>query len=99
MPIQDGPRELLCKNLTCQKLWYTEWPEMRRTFASSDEMKVLECEVCKSTRADRCRVRQRDKDDTRHAKPPFSEAPYVVPYNMPKYFAQQLRALQFAQNA
>ena len=99
MPIQDGPGELLCENLTCQKLWNTEWPKMRQAFASFEEMKVLECEVCKRNRADRCRVRQSDKNDTRHAEPPFSEAPYVVPYNMPKYFAQQLRALQFAQNA
>ena len=62
-------------------------------------MKALECEICKATRAERCRVRQSDQNDTRHAQPPFSEAPYVVPYNLPKYFAQQLRALQFAQNA
>ena len=25
MPIQDGPGELLCENLTCQKLWNSEW--------------------------------------------------------------------------
>ena len=41
----------------------------------------------------------RQADDTRHEEPPFSEAPYIVPYNMPKYFAQQLRAIQFAQTA
>ena len=99
MPIQDGPGKLLCENLTCQKLWSTEWPNMRKAFASFDEMKLLECDVCKRIREDRCRVRQSDKNDTRHAEPPFSEAPYVVPFNMPKYFAQQLRALQFAQNA
>ena len=72
---------------------------MRKAFTSFDEMQLLECDVCQNTRAARCRVRQSNKDDTRHAQPPFSEAPYVVPYNMPKYFAQQLRALQFAQSA
>ena len=99
MPVQDGPGKLLCENLTCQKLWSTEWPNMRKAFASFDEMKMLECDVCKRIREDRCRVRQSDKNDTRHAEPPFSDAPYVVPFNMPKYFAQQLRALEFAQNA
>ena len=72
---------------------------MRKAFTSFDAMQRLECDVCQTTRAARCRVRQSDKDDTRHAQLPFSEAPYVVPYNMPKYFAQQLRALQFAQSA
>ena len=72
---------------------------MCKAFTSFKEMQLLECDVCKKTRAARCRVRQSDKKDTRHAEPPFSEAPYVVPYNMPKYFAQQLRALQFAQSA
>ena len=72
---------------------------MRKAFTSFEEMQILECDICKNARANRCRVRQSDKDDTRHETPPFSEAPYVVPYNMPKYFAQQLRALQFAQNA
>ena len=99
MATQEGPGELLCKNPTCQKLWVTEWLEMRRGFATFDEMKLLECEVCKSTRAERCRVRQSEHADTRHAESPFSEAPYIVPFNLPKYFAQQLRALQFAQTA
>jgi hypothetical protein len=99
MPTQDGPGELLCKSAACQKLWDSDWLEMRRTFASFAEMQMLECDVCKSIRADRCRVRQSDKADARHTESPFTEAPYVVPYNLPKYFAQQLRALQFAQNA
>ena len=72
---------------------------MRKKFSSWDEMQLLECDVCQNKRAERCRVRQKDKNDTRHAELPFSKAPYVVPYNMPKYFAQQLRALQFAQSA
>ena len=72
---------------------------MRKNFTSFDDMKILECDLCKKTRAERCRVRQSDTGDTRHAALPFSEAPYVVPFNMPKYFAQQLRALQFAQSA
>ena len=72
---------------------------MRKAFTSFEEMQLLECDVCRKSRAERCRVRQSNKDDTRHAELPFSEAPYIVPYNMPKYFAQQLRALQFAQSA
>ena len=72
---------------------------MRKKFTAVDDMLILECAVCKGLRADRCRVRQSDKNDTRHAEAPFPDAPYIVPYNMPKYFAQQLRALQFAQTA
>ena len=30
--------------------------------------------------------------------PPFSNAPYVHPFNAPKYHAQQLRALNFAKS-
>ena len=99
MPTEDGLGKLLCNNKECQKLWDSEWFRLVQNFTSFEEMKSLECEICKATRAERCRVRQSDQNDTRHAQPPFSEAPYVVPYNLPKYFAQQLRALQFAQNA
>ena len=72
---------------------------MRKAFASVDDMLALECYVCKTARRNRCRVRRSENNDMRHTEPPFTEAPYVVPYNMPKYFAQQLRALQFAQSA
>ena len=99
MPQAQGAGQLLCRNPACEKLWKTERLEMRSAFASIEDMLALECGVCKSTRADRCRVRQHDHDDTRHTESPFAEAPYIVPYNMPKYFAQQLRALQFAQTA
>ena len=99
MPQTQGSGRLLCGNSECMKLWETEWPKLRRAFTSTDDLLASECDVCKSTRADRCRVRQSEQNDTRHSQPPFSEAPYVVPYNMPKYFAQQLRALQFAQSA
>ena len=99
MPQPQGAGQLLCGNPECEKLWKTEWLAMRRAFTSVDDMLALECDVCKSTRANRCRVRQSEHNDTRHTQSPFSEAPYVVPYNMPKYFAQQLRALQFAQTA
>ena len=99
MPQPQGTGELLCQNAACQKLWEVEWPEMRKAFAPVDDMLALECDVCKTARRDRCRVRRSENNDIRHTKPPFTEAPYVVPFNLPKYFAQQLRALQFAQSA
>ena len=99
MPQPQGSGMLLCGNPACEILWKTEWLEMRNKFAAVDDMLALECAVCKGLRTDRCRVRQSDKHDTRHAEAPFADAPYIVPYNMPKYFAQQLRALQFAQSA
>ena len=45
------------------------------------------------------RQKSENKSDDRHANPPFTEAPYIVPFNLPKYFAQQLRAMQFAKAA
>jgi hypothetical protein len=99
MPKAQGAGHLLCGNPACEELWNTGWLAMRKAFESTADMLAKECDVCKSTRQERCRVRQHDLNDTRHTEAPFVEAPYVVPYNMPKYFAQQLRALQFAQTA
>ncbi len=95
----DGSAELLCGNYDCHKLWSETWPAMRWQFATFEEMQVLECSHCKALRAERCRVRRAKTTDTRHEKAPFTEAPYVVPFNLPKYFAQQLRAMQFAKAA
>ena len=95
MPNARGTATLLCQNRSCLKLWEEDWPAMRKDFASFDEMKALECSVCRTSRQNRCRVRQTDQGDERHAQQPFIEAPYIVPFNMPKYFAQQLRAMEF----
>ena len=72
---------------------------MHRAFGSWEAMQALECDTCKELRARRCRVRGFGGSDDRHAQPPFTEAPYVVPFNLPKYFAQQLRAMEFAKAA
>ena len=99
MPQPEGAAILLCGNPACESLWKTEWLAMRKELAAVDDMLAVECTVCKDLRAERCRVRENDKNDTRQAEAPFPDAPYIVPCNMPKYFAQQLRALEFAQTA
>ena len=58
MPTENEEGKLLCQNATCQKLWSTDWLNMRKAFASFEEMKALECTICKQAREERCRVRQ-----------------------------------------
>jgi len=99
VPAGDSTGTLLCKTPACDKLWQEEWPAMNEAFSPWEEMQALECDTCKELRAKRCRVRGFDGCDDRHAQQPFTEAPYVVPFNLPKYFAQQLRAMEFAKAA
>ena len=57
----------------------------------------LECETCKTERRRRCRViLPGNANDGEHMKEPFAHAPYVHPFNAPKYHAQQLRAVNYA---
>lgn len=90
---------LECGNDACYALAERTWPAMRRKFATWEEMAALECDICKSKRQLRCRVQHDTGKDKRHSEPPFTEAPFIVPYNLPKYFAQQLRAVEFAKAA
>ena len=56
-----------------------------------------ECDVCRIERARRIQVVSEANGNTaRVHKPPFAGAPFVHPYNAPKYNAQHLRALEYA---
>ena len=59
------------------------------------EMVSAECAICSKHRADRCRVRCHEWDK-RHEEKPFTDAPYLHPFNLPRYYALLLRALRFA---
>jgi hypothetical protein len=57
----------------------------------------MECEVCQAERKRRCRVIfPGGWNDGAHTQEPFAHAPYIHPWNAPKYQAQQLRAISFA---
>ena len=98
MPQESGELLLTCGNASCCELATTRWPAMNK--ASNDwatKMQPLECDTCKQERCRRSRVR-REKDNT-HREPPFTSAPYIVPFNLPKYHALQLRAMDFVRTA
>ena len=53
--------------------------------------------MCARHREMRCRARLPGEEDKRHEEPPFTDAPYLHPYNHPRYHALLLRAVRFAQ--
>ena len=94
-----GTAEPSCKNPSCFCLATIKWPEMLRRGCLWILRQNLECDVCKLERKRRCRVMlPGDTSERRHLETPFSNAPYVHPFNAPKYHAQQLRALNFAKS-
>ena len=96
MPETEEPT---CGNPRCSRLASIEWPEMLRRGCSWILRQNMECDVCSRERKRRCRVLlPGDTSEQRHLEPPFSVAPYVHPFNAPKYHAQQLRALNFAKS-
>ena len=93
--------QVSCGRQRCQTLAAGLWQEMwRRGEGSKDsweERKQLECEVCKTERARRCCVLGLDDVvEDRYSKEPFAHAPYIHPFNAPKYHAQQLKTVNFA---
>ena len=63
--------------------------------ATWTDMASLECVACRGERLARSRVAFSDQDP-RFQRPPFEAAPYIHPNNLPKYYAQQQRAIVFA---
>ena len=94
MPQTNRPE---CGDPACQDLASKIWPEMRRDGAAWEERQRLECPLCRKERARRARVRL-TPEDKRHMGDTFVGAPYVHPYNAPKYQALQYRASIFAQS-
>ena len=91
---QDSPE---CGNTACSELARTIWPKMRSEGKSWQMLAELECEVCRVERKRRCRVALPGNDnEKKHLEEPFASAPYIHPFNYPKYHAQQLRSILFA---
>ena len=91
---QDSPE---CGNTACSELAKTIWPKMRSEGKSWQMLAELECEVCRIERKRRCRVALPGNDnEKKHLEEPFASAPYIHPFNYPKYHAQQLRSILFA---
>ena len=87
---------LLCQQAACYTLCEEVWPAQRKRAEPWSEIVAAECDICAKHREARCRVRSEDWD-RRHEEKPFTDAPYLHPYNHPRYHALLLRAVRFAQ--
>ncbi len=89
---EEAPR---CGCGRCRELQTESWTRMFLEGAAWADMAALECDACKGERLARGRVAFSDQDP-RFQQPPFEAAPYIHPNNLPKYYAQQQRAIVFA---
>ena len=89
---EEAPR---CGNARCRELPTDVWPQMFLGGAAWVDMVALECDICNTERFARGRVAFSDQDP-RFQQTPFEAAPYIHPNNLPKYYAQQQRAIFFA---
>jgi len=84
-----------CGQPRCATLAGQVWPEMLHRRSDWVLRKSLECDSCAAERRRRCCILQ-SVTDRRYQEEPFAHAPFVHPFNAPKYHAQQLRAVNFA---
>ena len=82
-----------CRNLRqkWQELWERKlltWTEMLA--------KAPECSICRQERQRRCQVHDGSEASCLRLREDFAGAPYVHPYNQPKYQAQICHAVNFA---
>jgi len=89
--------DVLCGLDACRQL-PNVWDQHLRIRPNStwEERRSQECDICASQRKRRCRVvgssdLSPDMNDVH-----FVDAPYIHPFNAPKYHASQLRAVNFA---
>ena len=85
-----------CKRKACEQLASVTWPLMQQQHMVWEAAVALECAVCKAERKRRARVLDLSTDNKPHADPAWAEAPYIHPFNVPKYMAAALRSMQFA---
>ena len=72
------------------------WPNARG-HTQWQTLKQQECEACQAERLRRCRVLLSiPEGEGPHTSPKFAAAPYVHPFNLPKYQAQISHAVLFA---
>ena len=94
---EDRAYTLQCGQDACYKLGDETWPEMNTHECIWQDMQLLECDICAESRAVRRRVlTQDDITAGRHRENAYVRAPYIVPFNMPRYHAMQLRAIEMA---
>ena len=87
-PKAEGDRyTLLCENENCYRLCDTIWPAQRQRCTPWSEIVKAECERCRNERDTRCRVQLDVSKDRKHLQSPFPDAPYLHPFNQPRYHA------------
>ena len=92
-----GQGELICGSAACQYLQDVTWPELQRRGCPWAIRQRSECMICQEHRRRRIRVLTcLPVDKQAETLQEFIDAPYVHPYNKPKYHAQICHALQFA---
>ena len=93
-PSIDRPE---CGDPRCVRLSKTHWEELREANLSWEQRQSFECDLCKAERVRRCRVVQEgNSNELKQSEEPFAHAPYIHPFNAPKYNAQILRSATFA---
>ena len=90
-----------CGEEGCQALQALRWPRMvKEKHGSWREMQQLECKRCQQERRRRCQVLQdTEGEDNKKRFQSFASAPYVHPFNQPKYHALICHAWQYAKTA
>ena len=92
LPGSDIPQ---CGNHSCRDL-DAIWNEMWRKGMSWLRRQDLECDTCKRERKRRCRVLKASDLDRNAKLEAFAAAPYVHPFNQPKYHALMCHAIHYA---
>ncbi len=70
---------------------------MFRAGLSWELRQSMECDACSTERRRRCRVMlPGNGNDGAHRRAPFVDAPYIHPFNAPRYHAQVLRTMNYA---
>jgi hypothetical protein len=86
-----------CGEELCHELAQETWPRMQAQQKTWAARATLECDTCKAERKRRCCVAiQGNHNEKKHETEAFVHAPYIHPFNYPKYHAQQLRSIIFA---
>ena len=95
LPSTNAPS---CGTARCKKLrdkWQALW-ERRHLNWSELLQKEPECDLFKAERQRRCQVLDKSPAARERLLTQFADAPYVHPYNQPKYQAQICHAVNFA---
>ena len=84
---------LQCGHASCEELAKKRWQEGTPWHSRG----ATECDLCETERLRRCRVvLPTNHNANKHKEMPFIHAPYIHPFNAPKYNAQLLRSVKYA---